>query len=117
MTDRAQLLAEVFARLRWCVGGEFSVSLSPEMCGVLLEALDGPSVAELGGWLAGLEETFASPNRECGSEDISPDGTREGNTCIGSDPGDLEFPDDWCERCYVLACVRGAMGLTTGTPA
>ena len=43
MTDRTQELAEVFARLRWCVGGEFSVMLTPEMCEVLLEALDRPS--------------------------------------------------------------------------
>ena len=42
--DRAHLLAQVFARLRWCVGGEFSVSLTPEMCEVVLEALDGQAV-------------------------------------------------------------------------
>ena len=40
--------------------------------------------------------------------DVAENGEREGNTCIDSDPGDLEFPDDWCWRCYVLKCVTEA---------
>lgn len=60
------------------------------------------------GWLSGLEETFASPNRECSHEDTDEQGRREGNTCIESELGDLEFPDDWCERCYVLYVTRQA---------
>lgn len=40
MPDRTQELAEVFARLRWCVGGEFSVTVSPSQAALLLDALD-----------------------------------------------------------------------------
>jgi hypothetical protein len=68
-------------------------------------------------WLTGIEDTFASPNRECSQEDVNPDGTREGNTCIDSEPSDLDFPDDWCERCYTLFVVRQARSALAGLPS
>jgi len=52
-------------------------------------------------WLPGLEETFAAKN--CAHADPGED-----NTCLNAEEGDLEFPDDWCERCYVLLVVRRA---------
>lgn len=67
-------------------------------------ALDYPGFTD--GWLAGLEETWAE--RECAYEDVDKFGHREGNTCIASEPGELDFPDDWCERCYTLFVVRQA---------
>ena len=63
LPDRAQLLAETFARLRWCVGGEFSVSLSPEMCGVLLEAMQPPMRSDLA-WLNALDLAASYYRRE-----------------------------------------------------
>ena len=66
------------------------------------------------GWLKGLEATFASPNMECSQEDVDEHGDREGNTCIDSDEIDLMFPDDWCERCYTLKCVREARAALHG---
>lgn len=65
-------------------------------------------------WLAGLEDTFASPNRECSHEDTDKQGNREGNSCIEAELGDLEFPDDWCERCYVLYVTRQARASLRG---
>ena len=62
-------------------------------------------------WLSGLAESFAG--RYCEDEDHDANGEREGNTCFDSEVGDLDFPDDWCWRCYVLKCVteaRAALG-------
>lgn len=65
-------------------------------------------------WLSGLEETYASPNRECSQEDVDEHGNREGNTCLEATQDDLEFPDDWCDRCYVLYVTRQARAALRG---
>jgi hypothetical protein len=93
------------ARVEW--GAPYRAAMCKDLADDVLTLLSALTQAD--GWLSGLEETFVSPNRECSQEDVSADGAREGNTCIDSeDCADLEFPDDWCERCYVLACVQGA---------
>ena len=57
-------------------------------------------------WLDGPEATWAE--RPCSQEDVDGDGQPEGNTCIASTPDELEFPDDWCDRCYTLFVTRKA---------
>ncbi len=60
-------------------------------------------------WLDGLERSWSSPAAECSQEDIDEQGNREGNTCLASaEYDDLEFPDEWCLRCYTLRVVREA---------
>ena len=86
------------------------VRVQAEQIAALQEATDS--------WLDGLEQTFAS--RECSQEDHDSDGQPEGNTCLASTPDDLEFPDDWCLRCYTLMCVRearAALALAEGCAA
>lgn len=34
-----------------------------------------------------------------------------------ADPGDLEYPDDWCERCYTLKCAAEARVALSGSVA
>lgn len=59
-------------------------------------------------WLPGLETTFAA--KPCQHADQG-----EENTCLNAEEGELEFPDDWCERCYVLVSVRNALAAVLST--